>query len=118
MKLPDLSKFRPANHDLGIDLGTCNVLIYLANQGVVLREPSVVAVDKNTGKILQVGAAARNMLGRTPGNQVFEKREPFLRLAFRYLKMYLCKTQIGHITGDFSKMMCPIFLFKNLLWRC
>ena len=70
MKLPDLSKFRPANHDLGIDLGTCNVLIYLDNQGVVLREPSVVAVDKNTGKILQVGAAARNMLGRTPGNLV------------------------------------------------
>ena len=70
MKLPDLSKFRPANHDLGIDLGTCNVLIYLDNQGVVLREPSVVAVDKNTGKILQVGAAARNMMGRTPGNVV------------------------------------------------
>ena len=70
MKLPDLSKFRPANHDLGIDLGTCNVLIYLDNHGVVLREPSVVAVDKNTGKILQVGAAARNMMGRTPGNVV------------------------------------------------
>ncbi|MBR3898930.1 MAG: rod shape-determining protein, partial [Elusimicrobiaceae bacterium] len=38
------------------------------NKGIVIREPSVVAVDKNTGKILQVGAAARNMLGRTPGN--------------------------------------------------
>ena len=56
--------------DLGVDLGTANVLIYVEGQGVVIREPSVVAVDKNTGKILQVGAEARNMLGRTPGNVV------------------------------------------------
>ena len=54
------------SHDLGIDLGTANVLIYEAGRGIVLREPSVVAVDKNTGKVLQVGAAANNMLGRTP----------------------------------------------------
>lgn len=56
--------------DLGIDLGTSNVLIYAAGKGVVLREPAVIALDKNTGKVLQVGAAARNMLGRTPGNVV------------------------------------------------
>ena len=58
------------SHDLGVDLGTANVLIYVEGKGVVVREPSVVAVDKNTGSILQVGAAARNMLGRTPGNVV------------------------------------------------
>ncbi len=58
------------SHDLGVDLGTANVLIYVDGKGIVVREPSVVAVDKNTGKILQVGAAARNMLGRTPGNVV------------------------------------------------
>ena len=58
------------SRDLGVDLGTANVLVYADGKGVVLREPSVVAVDKNTGKILQVGAAARNMLGRTPGNVV------------------------------------------------
>lgn len=58
------------SNDLGVDLGTSNVLIYVDGKGVVIREPSVVAVDKNTGKILQVGAAARNMLGRTPGNVV------------------------------------------------
>ena len=58
------------SHDLGVDLGTANVLIYVEGKGVVVREPSVVAVDKNTGNILQVGAAARNMLGRTPGNVV------------------------------------------------
>ena len=56
--------------DLGVDLGTSNVLIYADGKGLVVREPSVVAMDKNTGKILQVGAAARNMLGRTPGNVV------------------------------------------------
>ena len=58
------------SNDLGIDLGTSNVLIYADDQGIVVREPSVVAMDKNTGKLLQVGAAARNMLGRTPGNVV------------------------------------------------
>ena len=59
--------------DLGVDLGTSTVLIYMDGKGIVVKEPSVVAVDKNTGKILQVGAAARNMLGRTPGNVVAMK---------------------------------------------
>ncbi len=58
------------SNDLGVDLGTSNVLIYAEGSGVVVREPAVVAMDKNTGRILQVGAAARNMLGRTPGNVV------------------------------------------------
>ena len=55
---------------MGIDLGTANVLEYVEGKGIVLREPSVVAIDKNSGKVLQVGSAARNMLGRTPGNVV------------------------------------------------
>ena len=58
------------SHDLGVDLGTANVLIYVDGKGVVVREPTVVAVDKNTGKTIRVGSAARNMLGRTPGNVV------------------------------------------------
>ena len=58
------------SRDLGVDLGTANVLVYAEGKGIVLREPAVVAIDKNTGKVLQVGAAARNMLGRTPGNVV------------------------------------------------
>ena len=58
------------SNDLGVDLGTSNVLIYSEGKGIVVREPSVVAMDKNNGRILQVGAAARNMLGRTPGNVV------------------------------------------------
>ncbi|MBE6975255.1 MAG: rod shape-determining protein [Ruminococcaceae bacterium] len=65
--------FRLFSHDLGIDLGTSNILIYEDGKGIVVREPAVVAVDKNTGKILQVGTAARNMLGRTPGNVVAMK---------------------------------------------
>ena len=65
--------FNFSSNDLGVDLGTSNILIYADGKGLVVREPSVVAVDKNTGKILQVGAAARNMLGRTPGNVVAMK---------------------------------------------
>ena len=57
-------------NDLGVELGTSNVLIYVEGKGVVVREPSVVAMDKNSGRILQVGTEARNMLGRTPGNVV------------------------------------------------
>lgn len=45
------------SRDIGIDLGTANILVYEEGKGIVLREPSVVAVDKNTGKVLQVGAA-------------------------------------------------------------
>jgi len=63
-------RFRLFSNDLGVDLGTSNVLIFEAEKGIVVREPSVVAVDKNTGKILKVGAQARSMLGRTPGNIV------------------------------------------------
>ncbi|WP_102026462.1 rod shape-determining protein [Salirhabdus sp. Marseille-P4669] len=54
--------------DIGIDLGTANVLIHAKGKGIVLNEPSVVAMDRNTGKVLEVGHAARRMVGRTPGN--------------------------------------------------
>lgn len=56
--------------ELGIDLGTANILVYKRGQGVVLREPSVVAIDKYTKKVKAVGEEARLMLGRTPGNIV------------------------------------------------
>ncbi|WP_283672844.1 rod shape-determining protein [Butyricicoccus sp. Marseille-Q5471] len=61
-------KFALFSSDIGIDLGTATVLVYVKGKGVVLNEPSVVAVDKVTGKILSVGADAQKMLGRTPGN--------------------------------------------------
>ncbi|NQD68197.1 rod shape-determining protein [Bacillus haikouensis] len=56
--------------DIGIDLGTANVLIHVKGKGIVLNEPSVVALDKNTNKVLAVGEEARRMVGRTPGNIV------------------------------------------------
>ena len=56
--------------DIGIDLGTASVLVYVKGRGIVLNEPSVVAMDKNTGKLLKVGTEAQAMLGRTPGNIV------------------------------------------------
>ena len=54
--------------DIGIDLGTANILVFVKGKGVVLNEPSVVAIDKDKDKILAVGEEARQMIGRTPGN--------------------------------------------------
>ena len=56
------------SNDIGIDLGTCTTLVYVKGEGVVLCEPSVVAIQKETGKPIAVGEEAKRMLGRTPGN--------------------------------------------------
>ncbi|MDO4540694.1 MAG: rod shape-determining protein, partial [Syntrophomonadaceae bacterium] len=58
------------NRDMGIDLGTANTLVHVKDKGVVLTEPSVVAIQNDTGKVLAVGAEAKKMIGRTPGNIV------------------------------------------------
>lgn len=63
--------FRPFSlfsKDLGIDLGTANSLVYMRGKGIVLREPSVVAIQKDTNQVLAVGEEAKQMIGRTPGN--------------------------------------------------
>ena len=65
MALKLLSHF---SNDIGIDLGTANTLVYLKDRGIVLREPSVVALDSTSRKVRAVGADAKRMLGRTPGN--------------------------------------------------
>ena len=54
--------------DIGIDLGTASILVYVNGKGVVLKEPSVVAFDRDTNRIKAIGEEARLMLGRTPGN--------------------------------------------------
>ncbi len=54
--------------DIGVDLGTANILVYVKGRGIVLQEPSVVAIDRDSGRILAIGEEARRMLGRTPGN--------------------------------------------------
>lgn len=61
------------NKDIGIDLGTANILIYVKGEGIVLSEPSVVAMDKDTGKVLAIGKKAHEMLGRTPGSVIAVK---------------------------------------------
>lgn len=62
-------KFFPLlSNDIGVDLGTANTLVYLRGKGIVVNEPSVVAVNQKTGQVVAVGSAARAMLGRTPGH--------------------------------------------------
>jgi rod shape-determining protein MreB len=62
--------FGIGTRDLGIDLGTANTLVYVKGKGIVLREPSVVAMQTDTKSIVAVGNDAKNMIGRTPGNVV------------------------------------------------
>ena len=58
------------SNDIGIDLGTASILVYIKGKGVVLKEPSVVALDRETNKVITFGEEARLMIGRTPGNIV------------------------------------------------
>jgi len=60
--------YRMISNDIGIDLGTANTLVYVRGKGIVLNEPSVVAVNQKTGQVVAVGAQAKQMLGRTPGH--------------------------------------------------
>src|SRR6187399_3549456 len=68
MKFPslfDFGAFLPAN-EIAVDLGTANTLVYVKGEGIVLNEPSVVAIEKSTGRIKGIGLEAKRMLGRTP----------------------------------------------------
>jgi len=65
-KVNNMSFFGFLTNDIGIDLGTANTLVYVKGQGIVLNEPSVVAIEKRSGKVLAIGIAAKEMLGRTP----------------------------------------------------
>ena len=62
--------FSSLSQDMGIDLGTANTLVHVKGKGIVIREPSVVAVQKDTTEVLAIGAEAKRMIGRTPGNIV------------------------------------------------
>lgn len=96
--------------DIGIDLGTASVLVYVKGKGVVLQEPSVVAMDKESGKVLKVGEDARKMLGKTPGNI----------LALRPLKDGVISDY--HMTRrmlrEFVRKVSPVRLFKPNLVVC
>jgi len=64
------SVFSLFSSDLAIDLGTANTLVYAKGKGIVVNEPSIVAINKNSGEVVAVGKEAKDMLGRTPGNVV------------------------------------------------
>src|SRR5277367_2581507 len=60
--------YNTLSNDIGIDLGTANTLVYLRGHGIVINEPSVVAINQKTGRIVAVGTEAKQMLGRTPSH--------------------------------------------------
>src|SRR5574344_1838405 len=62
--------FESMSSDIGIDLGTCNTLIYVRGKGIVINEPSVVAVERGTKRVVAVGGDAKRMLWKTPGNVI------------------------------------------------
>ena len=96
--------------DIGIDLGTATVLVYVKGKGIVIKEPSVVAIDKNTDKILKVGKEAELMLGRTPGNIT----------AIRPLRDgVISQYEITqHMIRHFIKKACGTMIFKPRVIIC
>src|SRR4029078_11295320 len=78
MQSPAMASFRDklyrfVSNDIGIDLGTANTLVYLQGRGIVINEPSVVAINQKTGTVVAVGSQAKDMLGRTPQHIVAVK---------------------------------------------
>lgn len=105
--------------DMGIDLGTSTVLVYAKGRGIIDREPSVVAVDKNTDKLLAVGAEAQKMLGRTPGNIIAVKplKDGVISdysTAERMLKYFIQKAAGGSLIGAFLKPKIVISVPSNI----
>ena len=98
------------SRDIGIDLGTASVLVYVKDKGITLREPSVVALDKNTGKLLKVGREAQLMLGRTPGNIV----------AIRPLREGVISDydMTERMLREFIRKVAPVRLFKPRVIIC
>jgi len=91
------------SHDLGVDLGTKNTLVYVADKGIIINEPSVVAINKRTNEILEVGEAARKMVGKTPGH--IEAIKPLVEgvisdfeVTEKMLKYFINKVQAENFT--------------------
>ena len=97
--------------DIGIDLGTASILVYVRGKGVVLKEPSVVAFDRDTNKIKAIGEEARLMIGRTPGNIVAVRplRQGVISdytVTEKMLKHFIRKA-LGKRTFKKPRIMCP-----------
>jgi rod shape-determining protein MreB len=86
--------------DIGIDLGTATVLIYVKGKGIVLREPSVVAMERDTKKVLAIGTEARKMLGRTPGNIIATRPLREGVIADYDVTEAMLKSFISRVTGS------------------
>ena len=97
-------------NDIGVDLGTSNVLIYMKGKGIMLREPAVVAVERDSRKILAVGSDAYRMIGRTPGNVVAVR--PTSAMVFSSMrKVWIssagrCTTTVGTLWAAQSSTHC------------
>ena len=96
--------------DVAIDLGTATVIVYIKGKGIVLREPSVVAVNRDTGDVLAVGGEARRMLGRTPGNIVATRP-----LREGVISSY---TETEKMLKYFINKVCGKFIFAPRIMIC
>ncbi len=99
------------SRDIGIDLGTASILVFAKGKGIVLREPSVVAVDKSNNKVLKVGLEAQKMLGRTPGNIIAIRPLRGGVISDYEMTERMIKDFIRRVVGGFS-------LFKPRLVIC
>ncbi len=95
--------------DIGIDLGTANTLVFAKDKGIVLREPSVVAIHTGTRKVHAVGLDAKKMLGRTPGNiTAIRPMRDVVIADFVQTNRILCKTPPSDGAGEPSKVLVSL----------
>ena len=93
------SMFAAFSKDMGIDLGTANTVVFVKGKGIVLQEPSVVAIDQMTGEIIAVGQEAKQMVGRNPGN--IRAVRPLKDLSGKYLHTIQTSPKHG-IDGQYT----------------
>ena len=104
-----------ANLDIGIDLGTANILVHVRGRGVVLNEPSVIAYDKESERIVEIGEEARAMLGRTPGNltAIRPLKHGVISEATKtekMLKYFIQKCIVNLWSGKRHYYHCPVYI--------
>src|SRR5260370_1906970 len=90
------------SHDIGIDLGTANTLVLVRGKGIVINEPSVVAVNKKTKRVLAIGPEAKRMVGRTPAH-IVARRPPNAGAIHHFaLTIHMPKTFFPHIPSHLA----------------
>ena len=95
------------SHDIGIDLGTANTLVYMRGRGIVINEPSVVAVNQKTGQVVAVGTEAKAMLGRTPAH--IQAIKPLIDGVISDFEVTeeMLSYLLGKATNNFPKLLGP-----------